>query len=210
MRQSSNRSNIACLVLVFAITLGAIPAHAAGADASQPGSAFTVEDMLDAVNVNIADLSDDGRFIAATASSLRDRIGIDNHRFGDPTYVAPAFTDVLVIDTQTAKTQKVFPKKQQVRGLKWSPDASRLALFVLQGGQFQPVIWERANGKLTNILVPKEKQAADNGELEWSNDGARLVFAVRRDEWRKQAAERFKYETSGPVIVHSSKEPFLA
>src|ERR1051325_3501444 len=88
MRQSSNGRNIACLVLVFAIIFGAFPAHAVGSQASatQAGSAFTVEDMLDAVNVNIADLSDDGRFIAAMASSLRDRIGIDNHRFGDPTY----------------------------------------------------------------------------------------------------------------------------
>ncbi len=212
MRQSSNGRHLACLVLVFTILFGALPARAGHPEpaAPQSGSAFTVDDMLDAVNVSVADLSDDGRFLAVTASSLRDRIGIDNHRFGDPTYSAPSSTDVLIIDTQTTKVQKVFPNKRQVRGLKWSPDASRLALFVLQGDQFQPVIWERVNGKLTNVALPKGKQVADNGEFEWSSEGARLIFALRRDEWRKQAAERFKYETQGPVIVHSSKEPFLA
>ena len=212
MRQTGIGHNVACLALVFTIVLGALPARAASPEASapQPGPAFTVEDMLDTINVNMADLSNDGRFLAVTASSLRDRIGIDNHRFGDPTYSAPSVVEILVIDTQTAKAQKVFPNKRQVRGLKWSPDASRLAFFVLQGDQFQPVIWERANGKLTNVALPKGKQAADNGDFQWSNDGARLIFALRKDEWRKQAAERFKYETSGPVIVHSSKEPFLA
>jgi hypothetical protein len=51
-------------------------------------SRFTVEDMLDVANVTVADVSADGHWIAATSSSLRDRIGIDNSRFGDPTYIA--------------------------------------------------------------------------------------------------------------------------
>jgi len=50
---------------------------------------FTVDDMLDVSTVSIAALSDDGQWIAATSGSLRDRIGIDNHRFGDPTYIQP-------------------------------------------------------------------------------------------------------------------------
>src|SRR4030095_14800040 len=116
-----------------------LPLHSTAQTAS---SAFTVDDLLDVANVNIADLSDDGRWLAVTSSSLRDRIGIDNHRFGDPTYIAPSVVDVSIIDTQTTKAQKLFPGKRQVRGMQWSPDATRLAFLVVKGDAFAPVIWE--------------------------------------------------------------------
>lgn len=166
--------------------------------------------MLDVVNVQVADLSEDGRWLAATSGALRDRIGIDNHRFGDPTYTPPSLVDVWVIDTQTAKAQRLFPGRRQVRGLKWSPDASRLALFALKGDMFEPLIWERASGKIITVNLPKAKIAADNAELEWSPDSAQLLLSLRADEWRKKAATQFEQETRGPVVVHSSKEPFLA
>ena len=169
---------------------------------------FTVDDLLDLVNINVADLSDDGRWLAAATGSLRDRIGIDNRRFGDPTYVAPSVVDVWIIDTETAKAQRLFPTKRQVRGVKWSPDASRLALFVLNGDMFEPMIWERASGKLTAVKPPGSMIAAENAELQWSADSSQLIFALHNAEWKKKAAERFDYETRGPVVVHSSKEHF--
>jgi dipeptidyl aminopeptidase/acylaminoacyl peptidase len=189
-----------------------LPVKAAGLifTVEQPAPAFTVEDMLAVTNIGIADLSEDGRWLAATSSTLRDRIGINNYRFGDPTYIAPSLSEVLVIDTQTAKVQKAFTEKLQVRGLKWSPDANRLAMLVLKGDEFGPAIWERATGKLINVVVPKSKHMADNAELEWSPDGSQLLMALRNDEWRKKAQQRFEQETRGPIIVHSSKEPFLA
>ncbi|HSB08586.1 MAG TPA: prolyl oligopeptidase family serine peptidase [Blastocatellia bacterium] len=207
MLRSSTLRGIASFSTVILLALAASPLTAPGQSAR---SAFTVDDMLDVSNVNVADLSDDGRWIVATSGSLRDRIGIDNHRFGDPTYVAPNSVDVWIIDTQSAKAQKLFQTRRQVRGARWSPDASRLALFVLKGDQFEPVIWERASGIFTDVKLPAGKQAAENAELEWSSDGAQLLLALRNDGWRKKAAERFNYETAGSVVVHSSKEPFLA
>ena len=207
MRHSVNCRKISSFAVAIAIALASLSANAGAQSAS---SVFTVEDMLDVVSLNTADLSDDGRWLAATSGSLRDRIGIDNHRFGDPTYIAPFLVDVWVIDTQTAKAQRLFQGKRQVRSLKWSPDATRLALFILKGDSFEPVIWERATGKLVDVNLPAGKQAADNAEFEWSADGAQLLLALRADAWRKKAAERFAYETAGPVVVHSSKEPFLA
>src|SRR5258707_12106827 len=82
---------------------------------------FSVDGMLDVRTVNIAALSDDRPWLAATSSSLRDRIGIDNHRFGDPTYIAPNRQDLLVIDTQSGTSRKVFADRRQVAGLVWSP-----------------------------------------------------------------------------------------
>ena len=206
MRMSTNYRKLASLALIILLTLSSSALKAS----AQTASAFTVDDMLDVVNVNIADLSDDGRWLAATSGTLRDRIGIDNHRFGDPTYVAPNSADVWVIDTQSGKSQKLFATKQQARGLKWSPDAKRLALLVLKGDQFEPVIWERANGKLIDMKLPSGKRVADNSEFQWSADGSQLLLALRNDDWRKKAADRFKSETEANVVVHSSKEPFLA
>jgi len=207
MRQSIGRRRIKSFSIAVVLMLTSLPQHLSAQTASVP---FTVDDLLDVANVNIADLSDDGRWLAVTSGSLRGRIGIDNHRFGDPTYIAPSLVDVWIIDTQTAKAQKLFEGKSQVRGMKWSPDGGRLALFVLKGGGFEPAIWERATGKFVNLNLPAGKKAADNGELEWSADGSQLLLALRGEAWQKKAAERFQYETAGPVVVHSSKEPFLA
>jgi dipeptidyl aminopeptidase/acylaminoacyl peptidase len=181
-----------------------------GPVAVQDDLAFTVEYLLDTVNANVADVSDDGKWAAVTFGTLRDRIGINNYRFGDPTYIAPSLVEVRAIDTATGQSQKVFPDKRQVRGFKWSPDASRLALLVLKGEKFEPVIWERAAGKLTNVKLPEGKHVAETASLDWSRDGAQLFIAARADGWIKIAKEKFDSQTRGPVVVQSSKEPFLS
>src|SRR5262245_11487017 len=199
----------------FALTLALIVIPISDSNAqNQPSagapSAFTVDDLLDVKNIGISDLSDDGRWIAATAASLRDRIGVDNYRFGDPTYVAPALTEVWVIDTQTAKAQKLFQDKRQVRGLKWSPDGSSLALLALKQNNFELMIWERATGKWRSYAPPQSKFAAENSELSWTPSGAQLLITLRAEDWLKESRAKFEAETKAPVVAHSSKEPFLA
>jgi dipeptidyl aminopeptidase/acylaminoacyl peptidase len=209
MHHEFNRRLLVSLLLGVIVTSTALPTQRAAAQ-TRGAAEFTVDDLLDVVNINVADLSDDGRWLAATGGSLRDRIGGDNHRFGDPTYVAPSPVEVWIIDTETAKAQKLFKDKRQVRGLKWSPDANRLAFLLLKSDAFEPVIWDRATGKLAAVDLPSAKIAADNAEFEWSADGSQLIFPLRGTDWKRKAAERFGYETRGPVVVHSSKEPFLA
>src|SRR6185503_11562877 len=77
--------------------------------------------VLDNVSVTASDLSPDGKWLVVTTASLRDRIGINNYRFGDPTYIAPSLTEVSIVDAVSGKSQSVFPTKQQLRGFKWSP-----------------------------------------------------------------------------------------
>jgi dipeptidyl aminopeptidase/acylaminoacyl peptidase len=203
------RRSITCRLFVIAwiAALMLIPPFVSTAQNQQ---AFTVDDLLDVTNVSVADVSDDGRWIAAAAGSLRDRIGIDNSRFGDPTYFAPANTDVLVVDAQTGKSQKLFGEKRQVRQMKWSPDGSRLAMLVFNGDLFEPAIWERASNKLQPVKLPAAKMVAGNSELIWTPTGDQLLLTLRPAEWRKQAQDRFLAETKATVVVHSTKEPFLA
>jgi dipeptidyl aminopeptidase/acylaminoacyl peptidase len=174
------------------------------------GSQFTVDDVLDIVSVGSVELSNDGRFVAVSTGTLRQRIGIDNSRFGDPTYIAPSLTEVWSIDTQTGQKRQIGAGKLQVRGLKWSPDADRLAMLRLNGTVYEPVIWDRVSDKMTAVKLPADKQVADNADLLWASDGSVLFIALRPKEWRTRAAERFIQETKGPIVVHSSKEPFLA
>src|SRR5437868_6946289 len=210
MRRKNTRRAIVFVVVMATAVMMTLPVREAGAQPpNHQQSAFTVDDLLNTANVGVADLSDDGRWVAATVSKLNDRLGIDNHRFGDPTYVPPGIAEVWIIDTQSAKAVRLFTDKRQVRGLKWSSDGNRLALFVLKGDVFEPVIWERTTGKFVTIELPGGKQADDDAGMEWSSDGQQLMVALRADEWRKKTAERFRYETAAPVVAHSSKEPFL-
>jgi dipeptidyl aminopeptidase/acylaminoacyl peptidase len=172
---------------------------------------FTVDDLLHVANAAIGDVSADGRFVAITVSTLEDRIGIDNHRFGDPTYIAPNRMDLIVFDTQSGTSRKLLPERTQVRGLKWSPDGSRLALFALRGNAFEARIWERAAAKFTVIAPPSGKSIDDSGEFYWTPDSARLILPLHSADWSDRARKRFQAETEGPVIFHSStQEPFLA
>jgi dipeptidyl aminopeptidase/acylaminoacyl peptidase len=60
------------------------------------------------------------------------------------------------------------------------------------------------------VKLPHGKTVADNSELRWSTDGDRLYLNLRPEAWRADAARRFRQETQGPIVVHSSTEPFLA
>jgi dipeptidyl aminopeptidase/acylaminoacyl peptidase len=205
---------IVSLFLAITIVFTSLPILASqpvvGIVSTTQNSAFTVDDMLDVANLNIADFSEDGKWIVATSSTLRHRIGINNQRFGDPTYTAPAVADVLLIEAQTGKTQKVFANRRQVRSLKLSPDGSRLAMMIFEGNAFKPVIWERTTGILTNFTIPHDKIFADNSELEWSADSTEVLVSLRNADWPQKASTKFTSLTSAPVVVLSGKEPFLA
>lgn len=211
-----------CYVFILSLSMLCIgtPRISAAKNHSSSGKQFTVDAMLDVMDVQVADITDDGRWIAATTTSLRDRIGIDNHRFGDPTYIPPHLSDIWVIDASNGKSQKIFPDKRQARDFKWSRDGSLLAMLVLKGDRFQPAVWERATGNLRFIDLPKDYSMAPNADvfwfyfnsnvINWSADGSSMILPLRSEESLRKQREQFEYETKGPIVVHSSKEPFLA
>jgi len=180
--------------------------QAAPADASLYG----VDDLLDTVSLRIADLSEDGRWLAVSSSTQRDRIGIDNYRYGDPAYIAPSFSEVWIVDLETSGTRKLFPERQQIQSLKWSPNGKYLAFLLLRDGWYRPFVWERETGNMRPVPLPPGRNAAVNSEVTWARTSDMVYLQVQTESWRKQAAQRFRLETGGPVVFHSSKEPFLA
>ncbi|MGH7552735.1 MAG: S9 family peptidase, partial [Longimicrobiales bacterium] len=139
-----------------------------------------------------------------------DRIGIDNYRYGDPTYVAPGVADVAVVDTRTGEARKLFADKRQMRAFEWSPDAARLAFLLREGDWFRLAIWERANGKVRFVDMPSDRIIAENASLQWTPDGAKLLVPMRNSEWLRTSKERFDREVKGPIVVQSSSDPFLS
>ena len=196
-------------LLVLAIAF----AQPAFAQAPRPvAPTFTAEDILDITSAQVADLTADGRWLAATTSIRRDGFGVDFRRDGDPTYIRPASLRLWVIDTRTGERRAVLPDKRNLRNATWSPDGTKLAFLLLNASadQFQPVVWDRASGKLTTLKVPANSYVAEQSNLAWTSDGTRLVYALHTPAWKKKAQDMFASFTSGPVFVQSSKEPFLS
>jgi dipeptidyl aminopeptidase/acylaminoacyl peptidase len=199
-----------CLAIPLAAQRFASPRPPAAVAAAKD-SLFTAEDGLEIVSYSALDLTSDGRWLAATSASRRDALGVDYRRDGDPTYIRPAMSRVWVIDTHSGAARAVYPDKRNVRGARWSPDGSRLAMLVYdaKAGAYQPVVWERESGRLTTIAAPAGKYVAENSELRWSSDGKRLLYALHAVSWRKAVQDSFAVMTAGPVFVQSSENPFL-
>ncbi|HUF49325.1 MAG TPA: prolyl oligopeptidase family serine peptidase [Longimicrobiales bacterium] len=171
---------------------------------------YSIDDVLNATSASAGALSPDGRSLVVTTAALRDRIGIDNRRYGDPTYVAPSFADVTIVDTRTGATHRLFPDKRQTRAFSWSPDGARLAFLLRDGDVFRPAIWDRSSGRVRAMTLPPGVIAADNADLQWTDDGTRVLLATRTQAWQRAAHERFQHEVKGPIVVLKSSDPFLS
>ena len=182
-----------------------------GAPATAVSSAaFTMNDALDITTATVADLSDDGRWLALTSSVRRDAYGQDYRRDGDPTYVHPVPARLLVIDTKSGAAHPVFADKRPVRLARWSPDGDRLATLLFNGDVYEPAVWDRKADRVVTVHLPAGRYVAENSDLRWTADGKSLVFTVHTTEWRKKARDTFTNMTTGPVFVQSSLDPFLA
>ncbi|MGQ0646284.1 MAG: prolyl oligopeptidase family serine peptidase [Gemmatimonadaceae bacterium] len=196
--------------LVLSALLLAGLSHPTLAQAPTRQAAFTANDALDVVTYSVADLSEDGRWIAATSSTRRDGLGVDYRRDGDPSYIRPASARLWIIDTQNAGARPVFAEGRNLRGIAWSPNGNSLGMLLLQNGRFEPVIWDRATGKSRTLPVPAGLYVAENSDLRWTRDGSRIVVALRSNGWKQQVAAEFDRLTKGPIFVQDSRDPFLA
>ncbi len=192
--------------LVLTLVAGLAPALPLSGQSGRP---FTTEDALDVRTARIADVTSDGRWIAATVQTRRDRSGVDHFRYGDPTYVAPSLGELLVVDSESGQARSVYPGKEQLRAPAWSPDGTRLAFFRLQGDAWRLAVYEPASGRVRDVRLRTAKPLASGSPLVWHPDGARLLVTLRPEGWAQEARSAFLEMTEGPVVVQDSRDPFL-
>jgi dipeptidyl aminopeptidase/acylaminoacyl peptidase len=191
---------------VLALVVSPLAAHAQ----QRPGRAFTLDDALQVRTSRIDDVSKDGRWIALTVRLRRDGLGVNNARFGDPTYVAPSLAEFQLIDATTGKTQPILPGKVDVRGAKFSKDGKSLAFFLRKGDDYALEIDDVASNRTHAVPLHTTKQVASSSELVWAPDGKSVLIGLRPEGWAAGARAAFVQLTEGEIVVQDAKQPFLA
>ena len=191
------------------ITLILVSAAGNSVIAQQDGL-FTPNTALDVMSGSVADVTSDGQWLAVTVQSRRDRTDVDHMRFGDPTYVSPASTRVLLIETTSGDQEWLFGDPVQVRGLTWSPDDTQLGYFLMVGGQYQLRVYDIESGNTRSVSLSTAKEISSNSPLIWAPDGSSVLLSLRPEAWAEEAQQAFAVMTSGPVVVQDSRNDFLA
>ncbi len=174
------------------------------------GRAYTIDDNLNLRSVRIEDVSSDGRWVAITVRVRRDALGVDNARFGDPTYVTPSIAEFQLIDATTGQARAILPGKVQVRGATFTKDGSKLAFYLMKGDDWVLEVTDVAANRTRAIAVRTTKQIASSAPLEWAPDGNSMLITLRPDGWAAEARAAFLHLTEGPIVVQDAKEPFLS
>ena len=177
---------------------------------AQARRAYTAETALDVRNVRIAAVSDDGRRVAATVQTRRDRADVDHQRFGDPTYISPVSTRLLVIDTQTGAERWVHEEPQRLRGYTWSPDGDRLAYSMATEAGPELRVYDADAGTDRSVAIRSPLDLSWSSPIVWTPDGAQLLVGLRPEGWAEDARDAFYSLTEAPVIVQDSRNDFLA
>ncbi len=171
---------------------------------------FTTEIALDVNLVGIAAVTDDGARVAATVRTRRDRTDVDHQRFGDPTYISPVSTRLMVIDTRSGERTWVHEEPAQLRGFAWSPDGERLAYFAVEDGEYVLRIFDANTGRAETVALRTDRQIASSSPLEWAPAGTSVLLGLRPAGWAVEARAAFVALTEAPVIVQDSRNDFLA
>src|SRR5688500_3803851 len=137
------------------LTLLALIASAPVMAQQAPAAPFTVDDALNINAYQIADLTEDGRWVVATSQPRRGGIGIDyNRSFGDPTYIPPARERLWLFDTQTAQGRELLSGEHIIRSAAVSTDGNTLALILARDQTLQ-----RALVDLRAVKTPNPQPA---------------------------------------------------
>ena len=177
---------------------------------AQQARGFTPEIALDVRNVRIAAVTDDGSRVAATVQTRRDRTDVDHQRYGDPTYISPVSTRLMVVDTGSGDQTWVYERPVQIRAFTWSPDGTRLGYFIVEDGSYKLCIFETSSAQTATLELSSDKEIASSSPLVWSPDGSAILLGLRPEGWAVEAHRAFLALTEAAVIVQDSRNDFLA
>ena len=191
------------MLLIFTVALSAQVQ-------AQQVRAFSPEIALDVRNVRIAAVTDNGTRVAATVQTRRDRADVDHQRYGDPTYISPVSTKLMVIDTGSGDQNWVYERPAQLRAFTWSPDGTRLGYFIVEDDSYKLCIFDTSQARTTILELVSDKEIASSSPLVWSPDGSTILLGPRPKGWAVEARRAFLALTEAAVIVQDSRNDFLA
>ena len=172
---------------------------------------FTPEDALNVRLPTIQDMSKDGRRVAVTVQTQGDRLNVNHGRYGDPTYVSPSKSEILIIDTESGIQYQLFEgDSAPVRNLRWSPDGLKLAFLRYTNSTFKLMVHNVPSGQTEEVKLDSQLTLASNSPLEWSPDGKNIAIGLRSPGWEIVALQAYLDLSEGPIVVQDSDNDFLA
>lgn len=172
-------------------------------------SPFTTADVLNVASFSIQDITDDGQQIAGTTYIRKDRLGVDHKRYGDPTYVSPSYSRLVIMNTATGAQTIVTEQPMIISGITWSPDEKTLAFISYEEGRYRLNLYETARKRIRTLNLKTDREIASGSVLEWTPDGRGVMLSFREKGWREKADSIFAEATTGPITVYDSNRPFL-
>jgi dipeptidyl aminopeptidase/acylaminoacyl peptidase len=172
-------------------------------------SAFTVNDALSVVSFSVRDVTDDGLLIAGATNTRRDRLNVDHQRYGDPNYVSPSYSRLLILNTVTREQTPVLDEPVILGSVAWAPDGKSLAFIRYEDGRFRLNIYDQARKRVRRLNLRTELEIASGSPIIWTPDGNGVLLNFRDHEWKERGDSMFREATVGPVTVYDGSRPFL-
>lgn len=172
-------------------------------------TAFTVNDALNVVSFSVQDVTDDGTLLAITTNTRRDRMNVDHQSYGDPNYVSPSFSRLVILNTATGAQTPVVNEPLIVGSVAWSPDGSSLAYIRYEEGRFRLNVYDLAKKRVRRLNLRTDREIASGSPIIWTPDGKGVLLNFRDHGWKEKGDSMFREATVGPVTVYDGSRPFL-
>jgi dipeptidyl aminopeptidase/acylaminoacyl peptidase len=150
--------------------------------------------------------ADDGRRLAVGVRRFADNIGADCTRSEDPTYIGVHKTDVHLIEVNRGQRSWYPADGSGIQRFRMSASGEYLAYTTVKPPALRLNVYRFTTNETCEIELGPAYEIANNTDLQWRGD--HLFFAGRVATWRERAEQCYSQLENGPVVVHSSDQPF--
>ena len=170
---------------------------------------FTSQDALNVKSFTYSSMTDDGLWVAGTIRSRKDRLDIDHFRFGDPSYIAPYTSELILINSQTGEKRSISPAKSIIGALAFSLDGKNLGYLKYESGNYRLYVYSLGTGKSKLVKLKDARSISSSNNLLWTKDNSSLILALRADDWSAKGDSLYQEATAGPITVYDGNKPLL-
>jgi dipeptidyl aminopeptidase/acylaminoacyl peptidase len=147
--------------------------------------------------------------VAGTIRSRTDRLNIDHFRFGDPNYIAPYTSELILINAQTGEKRSISPAKSIIEATAFSPNGENFGYIKYENGDFRLFVYNLAIGQSKIVQLKDTRSISSRNNLLWTKDNRSLILAVRSQDWSARGDTLYREATDGPITVYDGNKPLL-